>query len=185
MKTNITIGVLIAALILAVMSAIYFWYAERNKPPVSQIEYIKVPEVKTVTKIQRVEVPGPERIVTIEKPVIIEKLKLPEWVKDADKQIIATAEIQPHDGKTNTVAVLDIKTGVAEIIAKQEPPAFMAFTNQKEFGVRAGYATDRELRATVYGRWSFARVGKIHLGVYGEGNSQGDGIAQLEVSYRF
>ena len=185
MKNNIIIGVLSACLLIAVSSAIYFWYAERHKPPVSQIEYIKVPEVKTVTKIQRIEIPGPERIVTIEKPVIIEKLKLPDWVKDADKQIIATAEISPYDGKTNTVAILDTTTGVAEIIAKQEPPAFMAFTNNKELGIRAGYASTPAARATVYGRWGFARVGKIHLGVYAEANSEGEGMAQLEVSYRF
>ncbi len=185
MKQNIIIGVLTAALLLAVSSAVYFWFADRFKPVVSQIEYIKVPEVKTVTKIERVTIPGPERIVTIEKPVIVDKLKLPDWVKSADKQVIATAEIAPHEGKTNAIAVLDVKTGISEIIAKQEPLPFLAFTRDKEVYVRAGYDTSLSVQGTVGGRWRFTRIGAIRVGFFAEASNRsgGEAVGGIEVSY--
>jgi len=187
LKGKIIMACVIALLIIAAGSAIYAWYAEWSKPRASRIEYVKVPEIKEVIKIKRVSVPGPERIITIEKEVIVEKLKLPDWVKtDANKQVIATAEIQPHDGITNAAAIMDMKTGASEIIAKQLPPAFMAFENKKELGMRVGYSTDEwSMRSTVYGRWSFARIGKVHLGLYAEANSRGEGIGQIDLSYRF
>jgi hypothetical protein len=187
MKSKIIMGVVIFVLSLATISALYAWYSGRNKPPVSQIEYIKVPEIKETIKIKKVEVPGPERIITIEKEIVVEKLKLPDWVKtDANKQVIATAEIAPYEGKTNAAAILDTKTGASEIIAKQVPLSLFGFENKKEIGVRVGYSTDEwEMRSTVFGRWSFARIGNIHLGIYGEANSRGEGIGQLEINYRF
>lgn len=125
---------------LAFVSAIWAWYGEHNKPPISNTVYVPVKEIKEVEKIKRVEIPGPERVVTIEKQVVVEKLKLPDWIKtDANKQVIATAEIEPFEGKTNAAAILDTKTGASEIIAKQIPLSFAAFENKKELGVRAGY----------------------------------------------
>jgi len=187
MKSKIIMGVVIFVLSLATMSALYAWYSASHNPPVSQIEYIKVPEIKETIKIKKVEVPGPERIITIEKEVVVEKLKLPDWVKtDANKQVIATAEIAPYEGKTNAAAILDTKTGASEIIAKQVPLSLFGLENKKEIGVHVGYSTDEwEMRSTVFGRWSFARIGNVHLGIYGEANSRGEGIGQLEINYRF
>jgi hypothetical protein len=185
LKIKIILGIVIFVLVLAGISAVYNWY--KPKPPVSQIEYIKVPEIKTVVKIKRVEVPGPERIITIEKEVVVEKLKLPDWIKnDVNKQIIATAEIAAYEGKTNAAAILDTKTGASEIVAKQVPLSLFGFENKKELGIRVGYSTDEwQMRSTVYGRWSFARIGNVRLGIYGEANSRGEGIGQLELNYKF
>ena len=171
---------------LALLSAIWAWYGERNKPPVSNTVYIPVDQIKEVTKIKRVEVPGPEKIVTIEKKVIQEKIKLPEWFLGETEQAIATGVIAPYEGKTNVVATLNTETGVGQVIAKQEPLPFMQFENKKEAGVRVGYTTDgAKAHSTIYGRWNFFRVGNVHLGLYGEANSEGAGIAQVDVSYRF
>jgi hypothetical protein len=175
---------LLALIVVAAGSAIYAWY----KPPsiVTNTEYVKVPEIKTVTKINRVEVPGPTKIVTIEKKVVTEKLKLPDWIKsDANLQIIATAEIPPYKGTTNAVAVLDVKEGDSEIIVKQVPLPLFGFENDREVGIRAGYGIKDATEATIYGRWTFMRVGNFHLGAYGESNSQGDAKIQAELSYRF
>jgi hypothetical protein len=86
--TKIIIGVLAALLLTATASALYFFY---KKPPATNTTtYVNVPQIKEVIKIKRVEVPGPERIVTIEKQTIVEKLGLPEWVRtNADEQAIA------------------------------------------------------------------------------------------------
>lgn len=171
MKTKIIISAVIVFLSLALMSAVYFWYQERNKPVESKVEYVKVPEIKEVTKIKRVEVPI-EKIVTIEKPVIVEKLQLPDWFRtDTNKQAIATATISPYEGKTHAVAVIDTKTGVGEMIVKQEPLSFVGFANDKGLYAKAGYSTNSEMQATIGAEWKFLRVGKIKVGVFGEGRA--------------
>ncbi|MFA5724472.1 MAG: hypothetical protein WC979_09530 [Candidatus Pacearchaeota archaeon] len=187
---------LIAFLLLIVTSsAIYAWYKERNKPPVSTTEYIKVPEIKEVVKIQRVEVPGPERVVTVEKLKVVEKLKLPEWfAKDKDEQAIATGVAQPYEGETNVVATLNTKTGVGGLIMKQEPLSLVGFINEKELYGKVGYTSNREIETVVGGRWLFARVGKIKFGAYAESgirfetdenenNFNGQAVAGLMITY--
>jgi len=173
LKNKIIISLIMFLLLVATGSAIYAWYKERNKPPVSQTEYIKVPEIKEVIKVQKVEVPGPERIVTVEKVKIVEKLKLPEWfATNTDEQAIATGEVQPYEGKTNVVATLNTKTGVGGIIVKQKPLPFAGFINDKEIYVKGGYTTSKEIEVIGGGRWLFARVGSIKVGGYAEARGQ-------------
>ena len=173
LKSKLIVGLLMFLMLLATVSAIRAWYIERNKPPVSQIEYVKIPEIKEVIKIKKVEVPGPERIVTVEKIKIVEKLKLPEWfATNADEQAIATGEVQPYEGKTNVVATLNTKTGVGNIIVKHEPLSFAGFVNDKEIYIKGGYMTSREVEITGGGRWLFARVGSLKIGGYAEARGQ-------------
>jgi hypothetical protein len=184
MKNKIIIYGLCILLILAVASSLWNWY---KKPPATNtVEYVKVPQIKEVIKIKRVEVPGPERIVTIDKEVIVERLKLPEWVRtNADEQAIATAVIEPYKGKTNAVALLNIKTGVGQIIAKQEPIPLFGFVNDREVGIRAGINIKGEPETTVYGKWSFVRIGNVHVGAYADAGSTGTAKIQLEAGFRF
>lgn len=172
LKNKIILCFIMFMMLITTGSSIYFWYKERNKPPTSRVEYIKVPEIKEVIKLKRVEVPGPERVVTIEKVKIVEKLKLPDWFKqDEDKQAIASAVIAPYKGKTNVVGIIDTKTGVGDIIAKQEPLPFMGFENEKEIYGKIGYSTEKNPQITIGGRWLFGRVGNVKIGVYGEGRA--------------
>jgi hypothetical protein len=83
--------------------------------------------------------PVAAHIITVEKEVVVEKLKLPDWIKtDENKQVVATAEIVAYKGKTDAVAILDTKTGASEIVAKQVPLPLVGFENDKELGLRAG-----------------------------------------------
>jgi hypothetical protein len=183
MKAKLILGALIAVALVACASAIYFWY---SAPASSKVEYIKVPKIRTVTKIKKVVVPGPGSILTVEKQVVVEKLSLPDWVKDnKDKQVVATAEIAPYEGTTNAVAIMDTNTGVSEIIAKQMPLSLFGFENKREIGIRAGVDMKGGPVTSVYGRWGFLRVGNAHVGVYGEADSNGDAVAQIEIGYRF
>jgi hypothetical protein len=186
--TTIIIGVLVFLLLVATSSALYFWY---KKPPVvSQTEYVKVPKIKVVTKIKEVPVPGPERVITIEKPVIVQRiLGLPAWFKDnPDEQAIASAVIAPYRGETNAIATMNVKSGVGHIIAKQEPLSLFGLINEKEVGIRGGYRLDSNgatADGTVYGRWDFLRIGNVNVGVYGEGSTRGEGKAQVVFGYKF
>lgn len=184
MKIKIIIGVLTVLLLTATSSAVWFWY---KKPPATNtVEYVKVPEIKEVIKIKKVEVPGPEKIVTIEKQVIVDKLHLPEWIRtNADEQAIATAAIPPYRGTTNAVALLNTKTGVGQIVAKQEPLPLFGFVNDREIGVRAGMDIKGQVVTSLYGSWDFARVGSIHVGAYADADSTGEARAQVKVGFRF
>ncbi|PKN36614.1 MAG: hypothetical protein CVU62_13935 [Deltaproteobacteria bacterium HGW-Deltaproteobacteria-2] len=180
----IVAGIFIVAL-LAVASAFHSWFAD--KPTISQSEYAPAKEIKKAIKIEHKKITVHAPIDVLDKDEAVKKLKINDPVKsDKNKQITTTAEIQPYDGKTSVISVLDTSTGMSEIIAKQEPLSFFGFENKKELGVRVGYSTDEfEMRSTVFGRWQFLRVGNFHLGVYGEANSRGEGIGQLEISYKF
>jgi hypothetical protein len=171
LKIKIIGGIILALLLLALSSAIYAWYVEKNKPPISKVEYIKVPEIKEVIKIKRVEIPI-EKIVTIEKQVLIEKIKMPEWFRtDTNKQAIATAVIPAYEGNTNAVAIVDTKTGVGEIVVKQEPLSLVRFANDRQLYGKAGFSTNKETQVTIGAEWKFVRVGKIKVGVFGEGRA--------------
>lgn len=183
-KAKIIGGILIFLLLVATSSALYFWY---KKPAAgSGATYEKAPPIKTVTKIKLVEVPGPTKIVTIEKQVIVEKLKLPDWFKNSpDEQAIASAEVAPYKGKTNAVALLNTQTGVGQILVKQEPLPLFGFVNDREIGVRGGVNIKGVIESTVYGRWDFVRVGSVHVGVYGDASTTGDARVQVGAGYRF
>ena len=177
-------GVLLAFALTATASALYFWW--KPPPATNTVEYVKAPEIKTVIKIKRVEVPGPERIVTLEKTVIVEKLGLPEWLRtNADEQAIATASIEPYRGKTNAVALLNTKTGVGQIIAKQEPLPLFGFLNDRETGIRAGINIKAEPITSVYGKYDFARIGNVQIGVYGDASSDGTAKIQVGAGFKF
>ena len=170
-RTEIIVSLVGIFLLVALASATFAWYKEKNKAPISKIEYIKVPEIKETVKIKRVEVPV-EKIVTLEKTVVVEKLKMPDWFKaDTNKQAIASATVPPYEGKTSAVAVIDTKTGIGEIVVKQEPLNLVGFANDKQLYLKGGYSTNAEMQITVGGEWKFVRIGKLKMGVFGEGRA--------------
>lgn len=191
MNLNLSMtGILVTILvILAAASAVVSWHRAENQQVVSRTEYVKVPEIRKVEKIKRVEVPV-ERIVVLEKTAVAEKIELPPEVKQEEtKQVTATAELPPHEGKTNVVSVVDTRTGETELLAKQEPLPFMDLESRKEIGIRYGFdsAADRPGKMTpvVFGRWEFLRIGNAHLGFYGEANGRGDSQAMVSLTYRW
>lgn len=118
--------------------------------------------------------------------MVVEKLKLPNWfAENADEQAIATADLPETKAGYNVVATVNTKTGVGNIIAKEKQRSLFGLPNEKEIGARVGYNSGLKQQISVYGRWSFLRVGNVHLSAYGEGNSEGNATAQLELGYRF
>jgi hypothetical protein len=173
--------IIVVVVLLAAASAVWAWFNPRT---VIQEKFIEVEVPKEIVRIERVEILV-EKIVVIEKEAVMKTVFVPEYVrKDEDKQITAVGQVPPHDGKTSVVAVFDTSTGETKLNFRQERPPFFAFTNYRELGIRYGFGTmGRE--ADLYGRWSFVRVGTLHLGIYAELNSNKQAMAMLEVSYRF
>lgn len=184
-------GILSALLKVVVILALgsYLWSVYGAKAKLPENQWSTPPQIREVVKIQRVMVPGPKEVVTIEKEKVVEKLKLPDEVaKNPDVQVIATAEIPAHRASTDVVATLNTQTGEGGIIAKPRKPPFFEFVNEKEIGVRYGVSTKGNA-ADVFGRWDFVRVGGASVGVYGEAGATDQGRtqakAQLSVSYKW
>lgn len=182
-----SVGVLAGVLaILAGASMTYFHFKKQD--PVNMVQYSPGSEMRETVKIKRVEVPI-ERIITIEKEKVVEKLKLPDEIaKDPDRQVIATTKVPAYEGDTNVVAVVNTKTGEGSMVVKQEPMSTFAFENKKELGGRFGYvAGESGLKQQVdcYGRWTVVRIGRVHVGVYGEINSKPAGKMAVDLSYRW
>jgi hypothetical protein len=191
---KIQVWILIAVfvlLLLSVSSSIYSWL---NPQVVTKTEFTRVPEIREVVKIRKLKVPVKE-VVTVEKKEAVGKLALPAWLKeDENKQVLATGSIEPYEGKTNVVSVLDTETGDSSVLARQEPLPFIAFESVKEIGIRAGITTEG-YGGDIYGRWSFARIGNIHAAFYAEGNIRGGnretgnspitGKAMLDLRYQW
>jgi len=182
-----SVGILAGVLaILAGTSVAYFHF--KKPDPVNMAQYSPAAEMRETVKIKRIEVPV-ERIITIEKEKVVEKLRLSDDIaKDPDKQIIATTKVPAYEGDTDVVAIVDTKTGEGSMVVKQEPVPLFAFQNKKELGGRFGYvAGESGLKQQVdfYGRWTIFRVGRVHVGLYGEINSKPEGKTAVDVSYRW
>jgi hypothetical protein len=170
--------------VLAVLSAIYNF---RKAPvTVTRDRYTEVPKEKAVEKIRTVTVPGPTKIVTIEKPVIAEKLDMGiDFAEDPEKQAIANADLPPSKAGYSAVAVIDMADGHTVIQAKEKPLPLFGFPSEKEIGLRYGLRSNGLQGGNVYGKWTFLRVGNLYLGAYGEIDTRPEAKAMLDLSYRF
>jgi hypothetical protein len=157
------------------------------KPPntVTKIEYVQPPEEKVVTKIERVPVPGPVQIITIDKPVIVEKLKLPDWFKnDVNQQAISNADLKPTKTGYSVVGTIDTKTGVGDIIAKEKEATFLGWPGNLSASLRYGLVTDGRQEAQLGAKYQPLRIGPIYLGIVGEVNSRPEAKALIELEYK-
>jgi hypothetical protein len=169
MKFKIISGIIILLLIFALIGAIKSWYEEKNKPPISTVEYIKVPEIKETVKIKKVEVPV-EKIVTIEREKIVEKVKMPEWfVENEKEQAIATASLPKSKAGYDVISTINTETGVGNIIAKEKEMSFFGLPNHKELYIKTGINTHLDGDISTGLSWKVARVGNVEMGFFAEG----------------
>lgn len=177
----LTFGILT---LLVLISAVVAWQRGQNNVVLKK-EFQPANELKQAGNIPRMSIPV-KKIVALEKKAITKKLKLkaPLATDDA-QQIIATATVPASEGKTSAIAVMNTATGETHIEARQEAPSLFGFENKKEIGIRYGVTTGYGTEGALYGRWDFLRIGNVHLGAYGEVNTQGDGKAMLSAAYRW
>ena len=145
---------ILALAIIAGLLWLRFAPPEAPWSPRSVVGYV-LPEPKTITKIERVDVPGPVRIRTIVKEKIVEKYKdLPTTatLQDNSAQIIAAADIPPSPDGGVALAVLRPgadNVGVGTIEYRPTPRKFLQF--KREFVGEAYYypVGDRQLEAAL------------------------------------
>ena len=177
----------------AVAALSYLCFAPDSLKPWSSnptVPAMEAAQPKPVVTIERVYIPGPERVQVIEKIKYIEKMPgvlTPSTASDNASHVIASAEIPPYMGKTIATAILEQKdgVGVGRIETKQLPMPFFAI--QKEFGVRVGIGTGGLLLGELYARP--VRIGPISVEVRGYGKrddrSGADFGAAALLDYRF
>jgi hypothetical protein len=176
---------LIIVTIVALIAAGYAWYKEEHPSTISKTQYVNIPQIKTVTKIKTVMIPM-KQVQAVDKEAVSSSLKLSDDIaKNPDKQITTTGVVPAYEGKTNVISVIDTKTGQSEIIAKEQPLPLFGFENKKEIGIRAGYSIKNNQEGDIYARWDFLRIGNVHIGVYGDANTAGDGRAMISVGYKW
>lgn len=184
LRNNKLTAILTIIALIALCSMLWNWYHPQVKTVVTT-QYQTVEKEKVVEKIRTVKVPGPKEIVTIEKQVIVKKLKLPESVaSNPDTVITGNADVPPSEGGTSIVSVLNTQTGETTIIAKEKPLSLFGFPSNAEAGVRYGLTTSGQ-EGDIYGRWQFLRIGKVFVGTYGEITTRPEAKAMMEASFKF
>ena len=162
---------LIALCIVCVLA--YLRFAPNSMKPWTNAPQpaVQVAEPKVVTKIKRVLIPGPVKVVTIEKIKYIEKMPrvlTPSTVQDNTAHVIASAIIPPSPAGGTASAILQYgtdNTAFGRIEWKPAMPSFFAL--QKEFGVRVGTGMRGLIIGEIYARP--ARVGPVTVEVRGWG----------------
>ena len=182
---------LIALCVIAAL--VYFRYAKdslkpwTNAPQPAQ----QAQESRVVERIERVLIPGPERVRVMEKIKYIEKVPgalTPATIADNTAHVIASVVIPPSGSGGTASAILRTASdgvGVGTIEYKPATPKFWAV--QKEFGVRAGMGTGGLVLGELYARP--LRIGPVTVEVRGYGKrddrSGADfGVAAL-IDFRF
>jgi len=191
----------VIVLVLLALSALWGWY---RRPPVNTVYYTSPPEIREVVRVQKVYVPvgtgeGAGKVQVLNKDEVNKKMAdLPPDVRaNPNAQITSTGEIGPYAGRTNVANVIDTSTGVSHIVSKQVPLPPLGIECDREVGARVGYIVTApggtpSIGGNVYGKWDFLRIGKVHLGAYGEAGyypgrsaTTAEGKVMLQGSVRF
>lgn len=149
--------------LVIVVGLLYLRYAPDSLKPWTNAPQPAIQPKDPAAKVERVMIPGPERVRVIEKIKYIEKIPdalTPSTVQDNAAHVIASATIPPSVAGGTASAILRTGpdgVGTGSIEYRAATPPFFAI--QKEFGVRAGMGTGGLVVGELYGRP--ARLGPI------------------------
>lgn len=162
----------IVVLVLIILAAIaYLRFAPDSMKPWTNAPQPAIQPKDPAAKVERIYIPGPERVRVIEKIKYIEKMPdvlTPSTVQDNAAHVIASATIPPSVAGGTASAILRTGpdgVGTGSIEYKAATPRFFAI--QKEFGVRAGMGTGGLVLGELYARP--LRVGPVTVEVRGFG----------------
>jgi hypothetical protein len=159
--------------LFGILALAYFRYAKDSwKPWESEPQPASQPrEPKEIRTIERILIPGPERVRVIEKIQYVDKIPgalTPATMQDNSAHVIASAKIPPSPAGGTASAILRTGpdgVGVGSLEWKPADPPFFAI--QKEFGVRGGMGTGGLVLGELYARP--VRVGPVTVEIRGFG----------------
>ncbi len=120
-------------------------------------------------------------------PKIKNKLKLPESVqKDDNISVIATADTPRDDRPYIASALLNRTTGIGEIAFTPQPYPWLALNRRAALGLAYGIKDDSDGFVTrIHGRLDLLQVKRLHAGLLGSVDSDGDWYVGGSVEMRW
>jgi len=119
-----------------------------------------------VATIERIYIPGPERVRVIETIKYLEKVPgalTPATIADNNAHVVASAKIPPSSAGGTATGILRIQDGVGTGSIEGKPAKTPFFAIQKEFGVGGGVGTGGLVLGELYARP--VRVGPVSVEV--------------------
>jgi hypothetical protein len=164
---------LIALCVLAALA--YLRYAPDSLKPWTNAPQPASQPKDPVATIERIYIPGPERVRVIETIKYLEKVPgavTPATAADNNAHVVASAKIPPSTAGGTATGILRYQDGVGTGSIEWKPAEPPFFAIQKEFGVRAGMGTGGLVLGELYARP--VRVGpvSVEMRAYGMRNDR-------------
>jgi hypothetical protein len=179
-----------AIALIAVLFFAYAKFAPDSMKPWSNTPTVAVQPKDPAATIERIYIPGPERVRVIETIKYLEKVPgalTPQTAADNSAHVIASAKIPPSPAGGTATGILRYQDGVGTGSIEWKPAQPPFFALQKEFGVRAGMGTGGLVVGEIYARP--LRVGPVTVEIRGYGQrtdlSGADFGAAALFDYRF
>jgi len=150
--------------LLAIMAALWSWYHQKE---VVRSESVFVDRTKTIYVKVKVPIVGGAVIGT--------------GGSLQGNPVVATADCPKSPTGSDIVTTVTPSTGEVHILVKPKPVSLFGFEDDMEVGLRLGLKAEND----IFARWTFFRVGSIHVAFYGEANTLSESNAMLEASYRW
>jgi hypothetical protein len=159
-----------AIALIAVLFFAYAKYAPDSMKPWSNAPTVAVQPKDPAAAIERIYIPGPERVRVIETIKYLGKVPgalTPQTAADNSAHVIASAKIPPSPVGGTATGILRYQDGVGTGSIEWKPAQPPFFALQKEFGVRAGMGTGGLVVGEIYARP--ARIGPVTVEIRGYG----------------
>lgn len=171
---------ILAALGLLVVFAIWtFW----PKPALVVNEATVLPPAKEVRTVEKIIVKP--KIVYVYPKTVKDDLGLPKTITaDDNKQVLTTGKLKAEERDYTLSAVLDVKTGEAEVYARPDPLPWIGPGRQGAVGAAYGLKNGQPV-GRVYARQDLIQVKALHGGATGTVDTDSDWFAGGYVEWRF
>ncbi len=168
--------------IFLALSALWGWYRQPRIINVPQNVYVDVEKIKEVVKV-KTEYIYVDKVQVLNKAEAIKKLDgLGAGIADdPNKEITSTGVIPAWKGRTNVVNVIDKKSGISEIMAKQVGLPLIAIEQERYAGVRI----TSKGSMSAFAEWNFLRLGSAHVGAYGSYSTDDSLEAGVQLKVEF
>lgn len=126
-----------------------------------------MPEATAAAKVERIYIPGPERIYVYRQDQLPGKVPIPEEVKaNKQNQFTSTAEIPKSPYGGTAVGFINMSTGKSAIsyTAKERP--LLGFGGKTQIGAVGGIS-NKGYASLLYLGQDIVRVGPVNVGVVG------------------
>jgi hypothetical protein len=173
MKNKILIAgyVLLSIFVIVYLLWLYFSVPKPEKVYYSDDftpAWVEIPPPKEIVKIKTQKYPVYiTQIVIVPEEQIVEKIQLPEWLKNATETVILNiGEVPPYKGKTQVYSLLNTKTGEGQLYMKRLPYRKPFIEFKKDLYLFAGWDF---VNSSMLGElnFTFLRISKINLSLFG------------------